>query len=357
MGSWLSDALLARGDEVVILDNLDPVTHPNGKPSWVPAEAEFLPGDVRIPHDVKLAVSGCDVVFHQAAFGGFAPEPAKMTAVNALGTANVLAACRAAGVRKVVVASSQAVYGSGRFDCAEGWTGPGTRTAEQLGRGDWDVRCPSGHVARVRGFGASEDDPVELPSAYALSKHYAERLALTLGAEWNMPVVALRYSLVFGPRQSVSNPYTGICSIFSTRLLNGLPPVIYEDGLQIRDFTYVADVAAANLLVADDARADGKVFNVGTGVGTSVLDFARMLAAAYGVDVEPELSGEYRPADARHLVTDASRLRALGWAPTVGVDEGVRRYAEWFVEQPRGADRFEAARLEMRQAGIVRGGR
>lgn len=367
VGSHIVDSLLERGWEVRILDNLEPQTHSQLNstygipPSWTPKEAEFIFGDVRALDNSPWtdAIFGdVDVVFHQAAFGGFSPDPRKMVDVNTLGTVNVLVAAAHAGVGKVVVASSQAVYGFGRYYCPEGH-GFYERMYESThftpsGRGavegdiGWEHVCPQcGEEAAP--LLLREDFPIEPSSPYAVSKYAAERLAM---GEWPMPVVALRYSMVYGPRQSASNPYTGVTSLFSNRILHGLPPVIYEDGLQTRDFTFVEDVARANLLVAEDSRANGCVFNVGTGVPTSVLDFTRLLCAAYGSEVEPLLSGEYRPQDARHVVTDASKLRALGWEPQVPVADGVERFAAWFAEQAR-TDVVDASD-ELRAAGILR---
>lgn len=344
IGSHVVDLLRARGDEVGILDSLEPVTHPNGKPSWVPAEAKFFYGHVQNAATARQAMRGCDAVIHLAAFGGFAPDAAsKMTAANALGTTVVMEAARAVGVRKVVVASSQAVYGHGTVWHGDGFL-PAWRDPHRLANAEWggvSVRLPM-----------SEDDPINLQTLYALSKFYAEHAALMLGAEFGIPTVALRFALTYGPRQSVSNPYTGICSIFATRLLNGLPPLIYEDGMQTRDFTYVEDVARACLLAADDSRADGQVLNVGTGVATTVMDFARLLQGELG-GPDPVCSGEYRPGDARHVVCDSSRLRALGWEPEVWVADGVRRYCEWFREEAAGAEVPDVG-TAMREAGVVR---
>lgn len=375
IGSHLVDLLLERGHEVAILDNLDPTTHPNGCPPWSLAVLDHVPffqRDVRDPDGVAAACEGADVVFHQAAFGGFSPDTSKVTDVNAVGTARVLDAARHAGVSKIVVASSQAVYGNGQYACADpqgacGWNtednGPAVRTLEQLEAGRWEVECPDCHGPTVP-YLLDERDGVDLPSPYALSKFFAERLALTLGAQWGLPVVALRYALTYGPRQSVTNPYTGIASMFSTRLLNGQCPPIYEDGLQTRDFTYVGDVAAANLLVAEDDRANGQVFNVGTGERTTVLEFARSLRAAlaatvpgtYSGPIEP--CGRYRPADARHTAVDGTKLRALGWEPARGpygengTGYGVVRYLSWFCELGGVVVDAEA---ELIAAGIVRG--
>jgi dTDP-L-rhamnose 4-epimerase len=189
---------------------------------------------------------------------------------------------------------------------------------------------------------------------YALSKYFEERLTLALGREWSIPAVSLRYALTYGPRQSIFNPYTGICSIFSTRLINGLPPVIYEDGRQTRDFVFVEDVARANVLVMEDDRANGQVFNVGTGKGTTVMEFACLLRDAYDAKVDPVTPGEFRPMDFRHLIADNSKITALGWKPTVPVAEGVRRYADWIMSRPRPAEYFTKAEQILKQMRIVR---
>jgi len=333
VGSHIVDLLLARGDDVVILDNLEPVTHPSGMPAWTKAQrgVSVVMGDIRDYGMLLGVMHGVDVVFHQAAFGGFSPDPRKMVEVNTLGTVNVLTAAAHAGVSKAVVASSQAVYGKDK-----------ERTAWDFEHRAWEGERES--------YPFAETDECYPESPYAISKYAAERLTLFGG--WPFPVVALRYALTFGPRQSASNPYTGVTSLFSNRILHGLPPVIFEDGLQTRDFTYVEDVASANLHVAYEPRADGNVYNVGTGVATTVLNFARTLCRAYGTDIEPVLSGEYRPQDARHVITDPSRLRALGWEPQVSVSEGVRRFADWFAAQPERP--VVDASDELRSVGVIR---
>jgi dTDP-L-rhamnose 4-epimerase len=356
IGSHIVDALRTEGHEVRILDNLEPRTHVEGRPEWVPADVEFIRGDVRSPSDLATAVRGVEVIFHQAAYGGFTPELSKVTDVNATGTARLFEAVRAtrADVRAIVVASSQAVYGEGAYACDACGPFYGTpRPLAQLERGEWEMRCPT-CGAPSRGEPIDEQAPLNLTGVYALSKHYEEKLGLCIGREWGIPVVALRYSLTYGPRQSVFNPYTGICSIFSTRLLNDMPPLIYEDGNQSRDLVFVEDVARANLLVAAREEAAFGIFNVGTGRATRIVDFARLLHDAYGAGVEPVMTGEFRPADCRHLVTDNSRLAALGWRPTVDVSEGVRRYAEWILSRPRPGEYFSQVADALRDAGIVR---
>jgi dTDP-L-rhamnose 4-epimerase len=356
IGSHIVDLLLRRGYAVRVLDNLEPSTHSEGRPNWVPDDVEFIHGDIRNLADVEKAVTGVDVICHQAAYGGFAPELTKMTDVNACGTARIFEVIRARSldVRKIVTASSQAVYGEGRYFCPECGVGhPAPRGPAQLDIGDWDMHCPicGGPTSPMP---IDEDSPLQLTSTYALTKYFEERLTLALGRDWGIPTVALRYALTYGPRQSVFNPYTGICSIFSTRLLNGLPPVIYEDGRQQRDFTFVTDVARANLLVLESDAANGRVFNVGSGIGTPIWDFACLLRDAYGVRVDPFISGDYRPTDVRHLIADNSRIAALGWQPLVALAEGVRRYTEWILSREHPTEYFSQAELTLRQLRVVR---
>ncbi len=356
IGSHIVDLLLEQGYDVRVFDNLEPTTHLEGKPDWVPIDVEFVQGDMRSIDDVERGVTGVDVIFHQAAYGGFAPELMKMTDVNATGTSRIFEVIRTKGldVRKVVTASSQAVYGEGKYVCDVcGPCYPQQRALEQFDRAEWEVRCPT--CGRpTRGTPIEEDAPLKFTGVYALSKYFEEQLTLSLGREWDIPAVSLRYALTYGPRQSIFNPYTGVCSIFSTRLLNDLPPVIYEDGRQVRDFTFVGDVARANVLVMEDDSANGEVFNVGTGVATSVMEFACLLRDAYGVEVDPTTTGEYRPMDFRHLIADSSKLRARGWEPSVPVVEGVRRYAEWILSKQQPADYFSKAEETLKKLRIVR---
>jgi dTDP-L-rhamnose 4-epimerase len=356
IGSHIVDLLLKKGHEVRIFDNLEGSIHMEGKPDWVPKDAEFIRGDMRSLDDVGKAVAGIEVIFHQAAYGGFAPELTKMTDVNACGTARIFEVIRAKrlDIRKIVTASSQAVYGEGKYACEKcGPCSPEPRPVAQLERAEWEVRCPA-CGAPTRGIPVDEDAPLKLNSIYAISKYFEERLTLALGREWGIPSVALRYSLTYGPRQSIFNAYSGICSIFSTRLLNQAAPVIYEDGKQMRDFVFVEDVARANVLAMESEKADYKVFNVGTGTGTTVMEFACLLRDAYKANVDPVTPGEFRPVDFRHLIADNARITALGWKPTVSVAEGVQRYAGWILSKPRPVEYFSQAAEILKQMRIVR---
>jgi dTDP-L-rhamnose 4-epimerase len=356
IGSHIVDLLVRRGHRVRILDNLEPATHLDGRPAWLHANVEFLQGDMRNADDVRAALQGIEIVFHQAAYGGFAPELTKMTEVNACGTARLFEAIRTdrLKVRKVITASSQAVYGEGKYRCARcGPCYPEPRGIGQMEQRDWEVRCVTCN-AQLEPAPIDESAPVKLNGIYHLTKYFEERLTLALGRDWGIPTVALRYMLTYGPRQSVFNPYTGICSIFSTRLLNGLPPVVYEDGRQTRDFVFVEDVARANLAVMDSEAANGRVFNVGTGRPTTIVGFSRLLARAYQRDIEPSIPGEFRPMDFRHLTADVSALHSLGWKAEVPLEDGLQRYAAWIQSLGRPAEYFTRAEQTLKQMRIVR---
>lgn len=353
IGSHIVDLLLQKGHEVRILDNLAKPTHLHGKPDWIPSEAEFMQGDIRAREDLDRALKGVDWVFHQAADGGFTSAISHYFTNNSLPTAVLYELIRDKHpVKKVVTASSQAVYGEGKYYCTEhGPQYPAPRPIEQMQSADWELHCEKcGNVMISIPIDESHINPW-LP--YGMSKYWNEMLALNLGKLYKVPTVALRYSLTYGPRQSLFNPYTGICSIFSTRILTGKPPVVYEDGRQTRDFSFVEDIARANLLVAEKDEANYQVFNVGTGIATSVLDFVHILGKVYNREVTPILRSEFRPGDSRHLVTDASRLRALGWAPKVFLEEGLRRYADWIRSYTSIEEYFSEAEQLLKSTRVV----
>ncbi|MDQ3638064.1 MAG: NAD-dependent epimerase/dehydratase family protein [Actinomycetota bacterium] len=355
IGSHLSDLLLGEGYRVRILDNLEPQTHRKGKPRWIPREAEFLNADIRDRAAVAAALTDVDVVFHQSAYGGYMPEMAKYVHVNSLGTAQMLETIREENlpVEKVVVASSQAVYREGAALCEEhGLVFPETRPAGQLAAGDYAVRCPvCGEPS------ASTPTPEEAPTGgetvYAITKSDQERLVLSWGRQTGVPTVALRYSCTYGPRQSIFNPYTGVIAIFATRLLNGQPPVLYEDGEQTRDLCFVGDVARANLLAAQSDALDGLPVNVGSGRATTIREVARMVAESLGVQIEPVARGEFRPGEMRHLTSDISRAASAGYAPEVDLAEGIERYIGWIRDQGDVRDYFAEAEKVLRAKSIV----
>ncbi len=355
IGSHLSDLLLAEGWRVRILDNLEPQTHGGGRPTWVPEAADFVVADMCDREALLQALQGVDTVFHLAAYGGYMPEMAKYIYTNSFGTAQLLELIRdeSLPVRKVVVASSQAVYREGAGRCQEhGVVFPHTRPAAQLARGDFSVRCPfCAHVTVP--VPTPEEAPIGGETVYALTKVDQERLVLLWGRQTGIPAVALRYSCTYGPRQSVFNPYTGVIAIFATRLLNGEPPVLYEDGEQTRDLCYVGDIARANLLAASTDALDGQVVNVGSGVATSVRRMAEMISDALGVPIVPVARGEFRPGEMRHLTSDITRVRSAGYEPQVDLATGVDHYIRWIRQQGDVRDYFAAAERVLREKRIV----
>jgi dTDP-L-rhamnose 4-epimerase len=355
IGSHLTDLLLREAWKVRVLDNLEPNTHRRGKPAWINQEAEFIAGDLRDHDTITAALDEIDVVFHQAAYGGYMPEIAKYVHVNSLGTAQMLEVIREKKlpIKKIVVASSQAVYSEGAGECPNhGLVFPPVRPVEQLRKGDWQVHCPI-CGAITKSVPTPENAPVGGETVYGLTKVDQERLVLLWGKQIGIPTVALRYSCTYGPRQSIFNPYTGVIAIFCTRLLNNLPPVLYEDGEQTRDFSFVEDIARSNLLAAETDKLDGSPVNVGSAVGVSIREIAETISNSLKIDIAPEVNGEFRPGEMRHLTSDTTRIRAAGYEPRVDLAEGIRRYIDWIRTQSDIRDYFSEAAKILRSKGIV----
>ncbi|MBI4227042.1 MAG: NAD-dependent epimerase/dehydratase family protein [Candidatus Omnitrophica bacterium] len=361
IGSTIVDQLLAEGHRVRIVDYLEEPTHPGGRvPAYLPAAAEFIRGDAGDPQIIGPALDGIEVLIHDAATGGFTPHLARYLERNSAGTARLLETILqtpGTRLRQIIVASSIAVYGEGKYRCAaHGTITPALRPPDQLARGLWELQCPHGDGALAplptdEGTRACPETP------YGISKYDQERLCLVFGRHHDIPVTALRYFVTFGPRQSPTNPYTGVCSIFATRLLNGQPPVLYEDGQQSRDFIFVEDVARANRLVVGNPKSYGRIFNVGTGRATTIRALAAAIADALGVRREPQLNGEFRMGEVRHMVADVTQLAQLGFAPQVSLEEGLQRYVRWVRAQGRLQDAFGAVEQQLKASGIVQGGR
>jgi dTDP-L-rhamnose 4-epimerase len=361
IGSHLVDALIARGHTVRVLDNLTPQVHgrPPRQPDYLHPAAEFVRGDVRHRASVRRALEGVEVVFHQAAAVGVGQsmyEIRRYVEVNTLGGAVLLdvLANEPHTVRKLVVASSMSIYGEGAYDCAAcGRVYPALRGEEQLRARDWEMRCPRCQEP-VRAVPTAEDKPLAPTSVYAITKRDHEELFLAFGRAYRLPVVALRYFNVYGPRQALSNPYTGVAAIFAARLLNGRPPLVFEDGQQTRDFTHVSDIVQANLLAMESAAGDYEVFNVGTGVPTSVLEVARLLAQRLGVDIQPEVVQRFRAGDIRHCYADITKIRrVLGYEPRVVFAEGGLDDLVRWARAQRPADGVERARRELEAKCLI----
>jgi len=355
IGSHVSDLLRNEGWRVRVLDNLEPQTHRHGKPAWISDDVEFVEGDVADRETIKAALHDIDVVFHQAAYGGYMPEIAKYVRVNSFGTAQMLEVIREKNlpIKKIVVASSQAVYSEGAATCSEhGLVFPAVRPIAQLQRGDWEVHCPLCDAVTTTAP-TPERAPVGGETVYGLTKVDQEKLVLLWGKQIGVPTVALRYSCTYGPRQSIFNPYTGVIAIFCTRLLNNLPPVLYEDGEQTRDFSFVEDIARANLLAAESNELDGLPVNVGSGAGVSIRKIAGQISDALGIQIAPEVNGEFRPGEMRHLTSGTERIRNAGYAPPVDLATGIGRYLDWIRAQSDVRDYFSEAANILRSKGIV----
>jgi dTDP-L-rhamnose 4-epimerase len=355
IGSHVVDLLVRQGWRVRALDNLEPQTHRRGKPAWINDKAEFVEGDLRDRDIIGAALDQIDIVFHQAAYGGYMPEITKFVHVNSLGTAQMLEVIREKNlpVKKIIVASSQAVYSEGAGDCLKhGLVFPSVRPVEQLRKGDWQVHCPM-CGAITKSVPTPENAPVGGETVYGLTKVDQERLVLLWGKQVGIPTVALRYSCTYGPRQSIFNPYTGVIAIFCTRLLNKLSPVFYEDGEQTRDFSFVEDIARANLLAAETDKLDGLPVNIGSGRGTPIREIAEQLSDILKIGIVPEINGEFRPGEMRHLTSDTTLARTAGYQPIVDLSDGIARYIDWIRSQSDIRDYFSEASEILKNKGIV----
>lgn len=359
IGSHTVDLLLEKGYEVRIIDSLQPRVHPRGKPTYVPADIEFIQGDVANRADMERALRGVDYVFHMAAYQDYLPDFSTFIHTNTESTALIFELAVSDPdrfpLRKLVVASSQSVSGEGKYSCdAEGTVfHPDPRPPDQLQRGEWDIQCPTcGSTATP--LLIDEATCSNPGTTYGVSKYALELLAFNLGRRYGVETAAMRYTYVQGPRNSFYNAYSGIARRFALRIRAGLPPVCYEDGLQRRDYVNVRDVARANLIALENPLSNGLALNVGGGRAVTVLEFAGMMLDASGSNLEPMVPGEYRLGDTRHTVSDLTRMRSLGWEPHTPVEDNVRQYLEWLDTQV-GTDEYllEAERV-MKEMGVVR---
>jgi len=357
IGSHLADQLLGEGHHVRALDVLAEQVHGPGarRPNYLHQQIEFIRGDIRNPDVVRRALKGMDAVFHLAAAVGVGQsmyEIEEYTSINNVGTAVLLESLIKHPVERLVVASSMSIYGEGLYQTADGTAVMAReRSLDQLRRADWELRSDNGDVL----FPAPtpENKVPSLASVYALSKYDQERLSLMIGAAYGIPTVALRFFNVFGTRQALSNPYTGVLAIFASRLLNDRPPLIFEDGLQQRDFVSVHDVAHACLLALHAERATGLAINIGSGRAYTVSEVALLLANVLGRAEPPEVCGKYRVGDIRHCFADITLARqTLGYEPRVPLEEGIVELAEWLEGQvPH--DRVDEASAQLAARGLT----
>ena len=355
IGSHVVDALLRRGDTVAVLDSLVWRVHPGQ--SW-PGSLQGvrrIRGDVTEVDDWRMALDGVDAVVHLAAYQDYQTDFSRFARVNDAGTALLyeLLVERGQPMQRVVVASSQAVYGEGAYRCPDhGRQYPPPRSLEQLARGAWDPGCPQ-CGAPLDPAASSEEHPAPT-NAYGISKLATESYALTLGARHGIPSSALRFGIIQGPRQSPANAYSGVLRAFVGHIRHSRRPVVYEDGRQRRDYTHIRDAVSAIELALDHPEAVGQAFNVGSGQVTTVLEYANAVLSAMGVDAQPDVSGRYRLGDTRHVWSDTARIRTLGWRPTGTLNEIIHDYLAWIADAPEGEDWTARALARMEAGGVVR---
>ena len=365
IGSRLALELVRRGHKVRVLDCLAAQIHgsdPESSPLYraIAGRVDFLRGDVTVEADVLAALSGMDTVVHLAAETGTGQSMYAIrhySDVNVGGTALLLdvIANRKLPVGKLVVASSRAVYGEGKYRCdTHGVVYPGTREAADMEKGNFAVRCPLCR-ADVQMLPTDEATPARPASVYGVTKLTQEQMVLTVGRALGISAIAYRYQNVYGPGQSLTNPYTGILSIFSTRIRHGRGINIFEDGKESRDFVYVDDVVAATVAGIEHDRPLVDVFNVGSGEATDVVSLAKALQELLGQRVPTEVSGQFRVGDIRHNVADLARIgQTLGYRPSVPFADGLRRFAGWVLGEKMEQDRYEASLAEMRAKGLFK---
>jgi dTDP-L-rhamnose 4-epimerase len=360
IGSHLVDALVAEGHRVRIYDSLVDQVHQGKVPDHLNADAEFIQGDMCDSTAVAKALEGIDVVYHEAAEVGVGQsmyEIVRYVKANDLGTAVLLEEMikRPGQFKKLIVASSMSIYGEGAYRCesCEETVTPFLRSNEQLAAHDWDFHCEKCGADLVP-IGTTEDKPLFPTSVYAVSKQDQEQYCLAVGRAYKIPTVAFRYFNVYGTRQALSNPYTGVCAIFSSRLLNDQPPTIFEDGEQSRDFVHVSDIVQANLRALETDGGDYEAMNVGTGRPTSVKQISRLLAKGLEKDIVPDIVGRYREGDIRHCVADISKIkRSLGYEPQVTLENGMKELIGW-VSKQEAVDRVSAATAELAAHSLVK---
>ena len=358
VGSHLADELLDAGYDVRILDNLAPQVHGSQSrpPSYLASEVEFIRGDVRDREAMSRALDGVDSVFHFAAVVGVGQsmyEIANYTDNNSQGTAVLLETLCAQPIERLIVASSMSVYGEGLYRTHHGaLVEARERTLEQLRAHEWEVRASNGEA--LIPVPTPETKCPTLPSVYAISKYHQERLCLTVGRAYGIDTVALRFFNIFGTRQALSNPYTGVLAIFASRFLNNNSPLVNEDGRQRRDFVHVRDVAQACRLALETREAAGEVFNIGSGRNYSVLEIAEQMARALGKEqIGPEIVGKCRVGDIRNCFADISRAKSvLGYQPRVSLEEGLVELAGW-LEGQIAVDRVDHAVRELDARGLA----
>jgi len=361
IGSHLVDALVARDYHVTVLDNLEPQVHRSGRwPSYANPKAKYVQGDVRDRSVFEPLVLGAQAVVHFGAavsVGQSMYQIDRYVDVNTRGTALLLDILvnTKHKVEKVLVASSIGVYGEGAYECAtHGAVAPTIRSEQQLAARDWEQHCP--HCGKhVKSIPTPEDKALYRDNIYSMTKYHQEEMVLLIGKTYGIPSVAPRFFNVYGPRQSLSNPYAGVAAIWLSRLLNGKQPIVFEDGGQLRDFVSIHDVVDCLVLMLEKPGADYLPVNVGSGETITILEIARLLARLLGSSIEPQITQSGRKFDIRHNTADITRARqTLDFTPKVSLDEGFSELIEWAKTTPDVAvDFFDKALQELQEKGLL----
>ena len=379
IGSHTVGALLKRGLSVRILDSLEKPVHLKGKPNYLAKNADFILGDVRNKEVLVKALKDINIVYHLAAYQDYGVDFSKYFSVNSAGTALIyeIIVEKKFPIEKIIVTSSQAVMGEGRYICPQcnkidkkflktdfgyeildkeslfvGFIYPDIRLENQLKKGKWDFRCPK--CKEKLGVVPSDESVINPQNQYGISKYSQELIALNLGKRYSIPTVCLRYSIVQGSRQSFYNTYSGVMRNFCLNLFFGKSPTIYEDGNQIRDYINIQDVVNANLLVLEKDEAGYQVYNVGGGKAYTVNEFYGLIAKIFGKNIEPKTTGEYRFGDTRHIFSDISKLKRLGWKPLIPIKQSIKEYRQYLEEQVDIEDILEFQHKKMKDLNIVR---
>lgn len=358
VGSHTADALLRLGHSVTVFDNLRTQVHRGELPDYLSPEVEFVRGDVRDLAALSKVVAHAEAIYDFAAAVGVGQsmyEISEYYACNIQGTANLLQAIldTRSEPEKLIAASSMSIYGEGRYQCVRcGDVTPAPRSATQLRQKMWDLECPLCHQVTIPAA-TDEEKPRDCTSVYALSKKAQEETMLLFGKTYDIPTIALRYFSIYGPRQALSNPYTGVTAIFASRLMNGNAPIVFEDGLQKRDFVNIQDVVQANLLALNSSALDGMAVNVGSGQPISIYEVADEMAHVLGAEILPKIPGIYRSGDIRHCFSDISKLsNATGYKPQIKFQQGLAELVEWINSQ-NACDRTQEALHQLTSRGLV----
>jgi len=355
IGSHLVDSLIANGHVVYVLDKLEKPTHLNGEPKYLNPKATYFFEDYANENILdRVLTQGIEVIFHLAATGGFTEHTSKYIQNNSLGTAKMMEfiLSKKNSISKIFVASSMAIYGEGAYvNKHKERALVYSRSEEQLQQGHWENTYKG---AKLDATPTKETDQINPASPYALSKYDQENIVINACKRTDIQATAMRFFLCFGPRQSLNNPYTGICSIFSTQILNDSPPILFEDGMQTRDVIYVGDLVKACLLLLKTDSLKYSTYNIGSGSAVTIKAFADTLIRIYGKKIKPVVSSQYRLGDVRHVSADISRIRELGFSPSTTLEEGLAHYAQWILQEESVSSSFEEAKRKLANKGLIK---